>query len=54
MPKMRVNRYLNACINIAHALMGGVRWGSCEPPKELGVKPALNAGILALHGGVAH
>jgi IS605 OrfB family transposase len=52
------NRDLNAYVNIAHALMGGVGWGSCEPPKkageELGVKPTLNAGILALQNGVAH
>jgi len=29
MPKIWINLYrdLNACINIAHALMGGVGWG---------------------------
>jgi hypothetical protein len=33
MPKIWINLYrdLNTCINIAHALMGGVGWGSCEP-----------------------
>jgi IS605 OrfB family transposase len=42
------NRDLNASINIAHALMRGMGWGSSEPPKpaneEIGVKPSLNAG----------
>jgi putative transposase len=28
------NRDLNACINIAHALMRGMGWGSCEPPNQ--------------------
>jgi transposase len=28
MPKMWVNRDLNACINIAYALMRGVGWWS--------------------------
>jgi IS605 OrfB family transposase len=27
------NRDLNAAINLAHALMRGMGWGSCEPPK---------------------
>jgi len=27
------NRDLNAAINIAHALMRGMGWGSCEPPR---------------------
>jgi len=27
------NRDLNAAINIAHALMRGMGWGSCEPPE---------------------
>lgn len=27
------NRDLNSAINIAHALMRGMGWGSCEPPK---------------------
>ena len=42
------NRDLNAAINIAHALMRRMGWGSCEPPKPAneagGVKPQLNAG----------
>ena len=46
------NRDLNACINIAHALTRGMRWGSCEPPgpadEGTGVKPALNAGSSRL------
>jgi hypothetical protein len=37
---------------IAHALMRGMGWGSCGPPKpandELGVNPTLNAGSFAL------
>jgi IS605 OrfB family transposase len=51
------NRDLNAYVNIAHALMGGVGWGSCEPQEKqvrIGVKPTLGAGILALQNGVAH
>ena len=51
MPKMWANRDLNAYVNIAHALMGGVGWESCELTKpageEVGVKPTLNAGSLA-------
>jgi hypothetical protein len=60
MPKIWINLYrdLNACINMAHALMGGVGWGSCEPTKPadegVGVKPAPNAGSPAIQGGVAH
>jgi len=46
------NRDLNACINIAHALMRGMGWGSSEPPEpadeEIGVKPTLNAGSSLL------
>jgi len=42
------NRDLNATINIAHALMRRMGWGSSEPPEpayeEMGVKPSLNAG----------
>jgi transposase len=49
--KMWANRDLNAYVNIAHALMGGVGWESCELTKpageEVGVKPTLNAGSLA-------
>ncbi|AEA46442.1 RNA-guided endonuclease InsQ/TnpB family protein [Archaeoglobus veneficus] len=30
---LRYNRDLNAAINIAHALMRGMGWGSCEPPE---------------------
>jgi IS605 OrfB family transposase len=53
-PKCRLtyNRDLNACINIAHALMRDMGWGSCEPPEpaneEMGVKPTLNAGSSRL------
>ena len=46
------NRDLNAAINIAHALMRRMGWGSGEPPKpaneEIGVKPILNAGSSLL------
>jgi len=52
------NRDLNACINIAHALMRGMGWGSSEPPKPANeaesAKPQLNAGNPTLKGGVAH
>ena len=45
---MKYNRDLNACVNIAHALMRCMGWGSCEPSEpadeEIGVKPTLNAG----------
>ena len=30
---LRYNRDLNACINIAHALMRGMGWGRSEPPE---------------------
>jgi transposase len=46
------NRDLNACINIAHALTRGMRWGSCGPPEPAdevgGEKPQLNAGSSRL------
>jgi putative transposase len=46
------NRDLNACINIAHALMRGMGWGRCEPPEPAdegnGVKPQANAGSSRL------
>jgi IS605 OrfB family transposase len=46
------NRDLNACVNIAHALMRGMGWGSREPPEpadeEIGAKPTLNAGSSRL------
>ena len=46
------DRDLNACINIAHALMRSAGWGSCGPPEPAdegkGVKPSLNAGSFAL------
>jgi len=46
------NRDLNACVNIAHALMRGMGWGRREPPEPAyegkGVKPALNAGSSRL------
>ncbi|MEM0481391.1 MAG: hypothetical protein QXM16_00670 [Nitrososphaerota archaeon] len=52
------NRDLNACVNIAHDLMRGVGWRSCEPLKPtdegIGVKPAPNAGISRLSRGEAH
>jgi len=49
------NRDLNACINIAHALMRGMGWGRREPQlANEEIKPTLNAGSLALQGGVAH
>jgi len=45
---LRYNRDLNAAINIAHALMRGMGWGSCEPPEPAdvseGEKPRANAG----------
>jgi hypothetical protein len=37
---------------LAHTLMRGMGWGSCEPPKsaneEIGVNPILIAGSFAL------
>jgi len=46
------NRDLNACINIAHALMSSMEWGSREPPKPAyvtgGAKPQPNAGSSRL------
>jgi len=46
---------LNACVNVAYALMGGVGWGvvgSTKPVCEgVGVKPTLNAGSLAFMVG---
>jgi len=52
------HRDLNASINIAHALMRGIGWGSSESPEPAneagGAKPQLNAGSLVLQGGVAH
>lgn len=30
---LKYNRDLNSAINIAHALMRGMGWGSSEPPK---------------------
>jgi len=46
------NRDLNACVNIAHALMRGMGWRSREPREpadgEIGVKPTLNAGSSLL------
>jgi len=48
----------NASINIAHALMRGMGWGSGEPLEPAneagGAKPQLNAGSLVLQGGAAH
>jgi len=48
----------NASINIAHALMRGMGWGSSEPFEPAdeagGAKPQLNAGSLVLQGEVAH
>ncbi|MGC8999311.1 MAG: zinc ribbon domain-containing protein, partial [Candidatus Bathyarchaeia archaeon] len=45
---MEYNRDLNACVNIARALMRRTGWRSCVPlepaNEELGVKPTLNAG----------
>jgi len=45
---LRYNRDLNAAINIAHALMRGMGWRSCEPlePADVseGEKPRANAG----------
>jgi transposase len=35
MPKMWANRDLNACVNIAHALMGGVGWGVVSLPNRM-------------------
>jgi transposase len=45
MPKMWVNRDLNACINIAYALMRGCGMVEFTKPacEEVGVKPTLNA-----------
>jgi transposase len=49
---LRYNRDLNACINIAHALMRGMGWGSCGSPEPADeaedVKPQPNAGSLDL------
>jgi len=46
---LKYNRDLNAAINIAHALMRRMGWGSREPPEPAdeaeGVKPQANAGI---------
>ncbi len=46
------NRDLDACINIAHALMRGMGWRSCEPREPArvteGVKPQTNAGSSRL------
>jgi len=52
------NRDLNGTINIAHALMRRMGWGSCEPPEPAneagGVKPQLNVGSPIRKGGVVH
>jgi putative transposase len=49
---LRYNKDLNACINIAHALMRGMGWGSRGPPEPADeaedVNPQPNAGSLAL------
>jgi len=46
------NRDLNGAINIAHALMRRMGWGSCEPREPAdegnGIKPSLNAGSSLL------
>ncbi|MHA1506923.1 MAG: RNA-guided endonuclease TnpB family protein [Candidatus Asgardarchaeia archaeon] len=48
--RMKYDRDLNACINIAHRVMSSMGWGSCEPPKPADVarkqsrKGRLNAG----------
>jgi len=51
---LRYNRDLNAAINIAHALMRGMGWGSCEPlePADVsaGEKPRANAGSHRFSG----
>ena len=48
----------NANINIARRAMSSAGWESSESPEPAdeakGEKPMLNAGSLALHGGVAH
>jgi hypothetical protein len=46
----------SSSIDIAHALMRGMGWGSGEPSPEPadeagGEKPRLNAGSLVLQGG---
>jgi transposase len=55
---MDYDRDLNACVNIAHRVTSSMGWGSREPPEPAyeagGAKPQLNAGSLALQGGVAH
>ncbi len=52
MPKMRVNRDLNAYMNIAHALMRGMGWRICEPLEPADAtgseKPAPNFGSFRL------
>ena len=49
------HRDLNASINIAHALMRGMRWGDVSPANQQmrgnGVKPPLNAGALSFREG---
>ena len=50
--RMKYDRDLNACINIARSVMSSAGWGRSEPPEPAneagGEKPQLNAGSLAL------
>jgi IS605 OrfB family transposase len=50
--RMKYDRDLNACINIARRVMSSAGWGRSEPPEPAdeagGEKPQLNAGSLAL------
>jgi len=52
------HRDLNASINIPRRAMSSSGWGKREPPEPAdeagGVKSQLNAGSLALQGGIAH
>jgi len=52
------HRDLNASINISRRAMSSSGWRKGEPPEQAnearGVKSQLNAGSLALQGGIAH
>ena len=56
--RMEYDRDLNACINIAHALMRRMGWRSCEPlepaDEGMGVKPLQTLEAHGLQPWVAH